>query len=99
MEPMTEPNPDPRKIQAELEEVEEYQAPPREREQGIEPTSPATGSDSPIDVSLLEAQGGGHEGMSETKRHAAPDPHTTVSSKDELANPSNARATPPGERM
>ncbi len=94
---MTEPNPDPRKIQAELERVEEYQAPPRTHE-GREPASPS-GADGQVEVSLLEAQAGTHEGTSETKPHAAPDPRTTVSSKDELADPANPRATPPGERM
>ena len=81
---MTAPSPDPRTIQAELEHVEEYQAPRREHEQGDQP-APRSGADSPVDVSLLEAQEGQREGMSETKPHAAPDPHTTVSSRDELA--------------
>ena len=95
---MTEASPDPQTIQAELERVEEYQAPPREHHPDDEAVSPSE-ADGPVELSLLEAQEGGHEGMSETKPHAAPDPRTTVSSKDELADPADPRATPPGERM
>ena len=95
---MAEANPDPRKIQEELGRVDEYQAPPREHEPSDEP-APPSGADSAVDVSRLEAQEGKHQGMSETKPHADPDPRTTVSSKDEIADPADPRAVPPGERM
>jgi hypothetical protein len=91
---------DPHKIQAELEGIEEYQAPPREHEQDMENERSPAGADDPIDVSLLEAQqGGSMSSISESKPRAAPDPKSTVSSKDELSDPANPRATPPGERM
>jgi hypothetical protein len=97
---MTEASRDPHKIQAELEAVEEYQAPPREHEQRPENEQSPSGAGDSVDLSLLEAQQGRHKaGMSETKPHAAPDPKSTVSTKDELADPAHPRATPPGERM
>ena len=97
---MTEASRDPHKIQAELEGIEEYQAPPREREQDVANEESPSGADDPVDVSLLEAQRGeSASSMSETKPRAAPDPTSTVSSKDELSDPANPRATPPGERM
>jgi hypothetical protein len=51
-------------------------------------------------VSLLEAQQERHEPeMSETKPHPAAGPETTISGKDEQSDPTDPRATPPGERM
>jgi hypothetical protein len=97
---MTDASRDTNKIQSELEAVEEYQAPLREHEQDTESAPPPSGADDPIDVSLLEAQQGRRQpGMSETKPYAAPDPKSTVSTQDELADPADPRATPPGERM
>ena len=67
---MTERSGDPHQIQAELEEVEEYQAPPREHEQEAGGDQPSSGADEHVDLSLLEAQQGRHKPeMSETKTH------------------------------
>lgn len=97
---MTEASRDPHQIHAELEGVEEYQAPPRDHEQDGEGGEPSSGAGDPVDVSLLEAQQERHEpGMPETKPHPATAPESTVSGKDELADPADPRATPPGERM
>jgi len=97
---MTAPSRDPHQIQAELEGVEEYQAPPRDHEQDTENDQPRSGAGDPVDLSLLEAQQGRSKPeMSETRPHPTPAPEDTISSKDELADPANPRATPPGERM
>jgi hypothetical protein len=97
---MTAASRDPHKVQSELEGAEEYQAPPREHEQVIDARQPPSGADDPVDLSLLEAQRRHHEpAMSETRTRSTPAPEDTVSGKDELADPANPRATPPGERM
>ena len=97
---MTAASRDPHQIQAELEGVEEYQAPPRDHEQETETDQPPSGGGDPVDLSLLEAQQGRSKpAMSATRPRPAPAPEDTISSKDELADPSNPRATPPGERM
>lgn len=97
---MTEASRDPHKIQSELEGAEEYQAPPREHEQDVDSEQPPSGTGDPVDLTLLEAQQGRHRPrMSETRRLAAPAPESTISGKDELADPADPRATPPGERM
>jgi hypothetical protein len=97
---MTETSRDPNQIHSELEGTEEYQAPPREHEQDTENAPPPAAEGNRDDVSLLEAQQGRRKStMSETKPHAAPEPETTVSTRDELADPADPRATPPGERM
>jgi hypothetical protein len=90
--------PDLHRIDRELEGVEEYQSPPREHEQGAEAEQTPTGAGDQVDVSVLEAQQGRRAPeMSDTQRCA--EPNSTVSGKDELANPDDPRATPPGERM
>lgn len=97
---MTEASRDPHQIHKELEGAEEYQSPPRENEQDVESGQPSSGAGDPVDVSLLEAQQGRHKPeMSETKPHPATPLGGTVSGKDELADPADPRATPPGERM
>ena len=97
---MTAANRDPHKVQSELEGAEEYQAPPREHEQDVDRHQPPSGADDPVDLTLLEAQQGRNQpAMSETRPRPTPAPEDTVSSKDELADPANPRATPPGERM
>jgi len=97
---MTEASGDPHRIQKELEGAEEYQSPPRENEQDVECAQPSSGAGDPVDLSLLEAQQGQHKPeMSETKPHSAMPPGGTISGKDELADPADPRATPPGERM
>jgi len=97
---MTAASGDPHQVQSELEGAEEYQAPPREHEQEVESDQPPSGAGDPVDLSLLQAQQGRHApGMSETKPHSATPPGGTISGKDELADPENPRATPPGERM
>lgn len=97
---MEETSGDPHQIQKELADLEEYQAPPREHEQQVEDKQPPSGENDPVDLSLLEAQQARHKPeMSETKPPTADDPESTVSGKDELADPANPRATPPGERM
>jgi hypothetical protein len=96
---MTTGSGDPHRIHEELEAAEEYQAPPREHERDVE-TELSSGAGDPVDLPLLEAQQGrGEREMSETKPHPATPPGGTVSGKDELADPDNPRATPPGERM
>jgi hypothetical protein len=91
---------DPHRINSELETVEEYQLPPREHEQETDSEQPQTGAGEQIDLSLLEAQAGRSEPeMSETKPRTTQDSETTVSSKDELADPADPRKPPPGERM
>jgi hypothetical protein len=91
---------DPHQIPAGRESVEEYQRPAREHEQA-EGRPAALGPGDPVDLSLLEAhQERRHKPeMSETKPRATTDPKSTVSGKDELSDPANPRATPPGERM
>jgi hypothetical protein len=90
----------PQRINTVLEGTEEYQAPPREHEQETKNEQPSTGAGEQVDVSLLEAQQERHDPeMSETKPAAAEDWKSTVSGKDELADPDDPRATPPGERM
>ena len=97
---MTGASGDPHQIQNELEGAEEYQGPPREHEQEVESDQPPSGAGEPVDLSLLEAQQGQHKPeMSETKPHSATPPGGTISGKDELADPDDPRATPPGERM
>ena len=97
---MNESSRDPHQIQKELEGVEEYQAPPREHEQDGASEEQPSGAGDPVDVSLLEAQQERHEPeMSETKPHPAAGPETTISGKDEQSDPTDPRATPPGERM
>lgn len=97
---MTERRGDPHQIQAELEEVEEYQAPPREHEQEPGADQPSTGADEHVDLSLLEAQQGRQRPeMSETKRTPSITPGIDISGKDELKDPANPEAPPPGERM
>ena len=97
---MTAASRDPHKIQSELEGVEEYQAPPRDHEQNAEAGHMSAGADDPVDVELLVAQQGTRKPkMSATKDSAVPTPESTVSGKDELADPVNPRAVPPGERM
>ena len=97
---MNESSRDPHQIHKELEGVEEYQAPPREHEQDVASEKPPSGAGDPVDVSLVEAQQKRHEPeMSGTKPHPATDPESTISGKDEQSDPSNPRATPPGERM
>ena len=99
---MTPTSRDPHKVQSELEASEEYQAPPREQEQDVDTGQPPSGAGDPVDLTLLEAQQGQSKpAMSETRPRPtpAPAPEDTVSSKDELADPANPRATPPGERM
>jgi hypothetical protein len=90
--------PDLRRIDRELEGVEAYQSPPREHEQRAAADRISTGAGNQVDVSVLEAQQGRRAPeMSDTQRR--PEPKSTVSGKDELANPDDPRATPPGERM
>ena len=97
---MTATSRDPHKVQSELEASEEYQAPPREHEQDVDSGQPPSGAGDPVDLTLLEAQQGQSKpAMSETRPRPTPAPEDTVSSKDELADPANPRATPPGERM
>ena len=97
---MTAASRDPHKVQAELEASEEYQAPPREQEQDVESRQPPSGADDHVDLTLLEAQQGRSQpAMSDTRPRPTPAPEETVSTKDELADPANPRATPPGERM
>ena len=55
---MTERSGDPHQIQSELEDVDEYQAPPREHEQGAGGAQPSSSADEHVDLSLLEAQQG-----------------------------------------
>ncbi len=96
---MTAASRDPHKVQSELEASDEYQAPPREHEQDVDHGQPPSGAGDPVDLTLLEAQQRQSKpAMSET-RPRNPAPEDTVSSKDELADPANPRATPPGERM
>ena len=91
---------DPHQIHEKLEAAEEYQAPPREHEQVVASGHTPSGAGDPVDVPLLEAQEGRQKPrMSETKPQAHPAPESTVSGKDELADPTDPRATPPGERM
>jgi hypothetical protein len=98
---MATANRDSHQIHADLEEVEGYQRPPREHEQRADGGQPSSGADDPVDLSLLEAQQERRHKpeMSETKPEAAAAPKSTVSGKDELSDPANTRATPPGERM
>jgi hypothetical protein len=97
---MTAASRDPHKVQSALENAEEYQAPPRAHEQDVDGEQPPSGADDPVDLTLLEAQQGrAKPQMSETRHRPTPAPEDTVSSKDELADPANPRATPPGERM
>ena len=99
---MTERSGDPHQVQAELERVEEYQAPPREHEQEQEPEAdqPSPGAEEHVDLSLLEAQQGRHKPkMSKTKRTPSITAGIDISGKDELSDPSNPHAPPPGERM
>ena len=97
---MTAAGRDPHEVQSELEAYEEYQAPPREHEQVVDSAQSPSGADDPVDLTLLEAQEGRPQrAMSETRPRPNPAPEDTVSSKDELADPDNPRATPPGERM
>jgi hypothetical protein len=98
---MTAASQDPHKIQSELEGAEEYQAPPREHEQNVEQDQQPSRADDPvIDLTLLESQQGRSEpDMSETKKTPSATPGFTVSGKDELADPDNPGAPPPGERM
>jgi hypothetical protein len=90
---------DPDQIHTELEGAEEYQAPPREHEQDVDGEQPPSGAGDPVRVSLLEAQQHNTPKMSETRDRPAVPPESTVSGKDELADPADPRATPPGERM
>jgi hypothetical protein len=91
--------PDLHQIDRELEGVEEYQSPPREHEQGTEADQISTGAGEHVDVSVLEAQQRRRDPeMSDPQRLPA-EPKSTVSGKDELADPASPRATPPGERM
>jgi hypothetical protein len=46
----------------------------------------------------LLAGSGMDQGAVDGQRHGS-DPHTTISSKDELADPADPMAVPPGERM
>lgn len=97
---MTAASRDPHRIQSELEGAEEYQAPPREHEQDVESEPVPSGAGDPVDLSLLDAQKGKQQpGMLETKDRPVAAPKLTVSGKDELADPIDPRATPPGERM
>jgi len=97
---MTAASGDPHKVQSQLEASEQYQAPPREHEQDFDGKQPPSGSDDPVDLNLLAAQQGRSQAaMSETRPLPTPAPEETVSNKDELADPANPRATPPGERI
>ena len=97
---MTEPSGDPHQIEAELEAVEEYQAPPRHHEQETGPEQPLEEQDDHVDLTLLEAQQGRQEPqMSDTKRTPGSTPGIDISGKDELGDPANPDAPPPGERM
>ena len=97
---MTAASRDPHRVQSEFERAVEYQAPPREHEQDAESGEPSSGADDPVDLSLLEVhQGRRKPEMSATRPRPAPAPEDTVSGKDELADPADPRATPPGERM
>ena len=98
---MTAESQDPHKIQSELEGTEDYQAPPREHEQNVGQDQQAPpADDSLVDLTLLESQQGRSEpDMSETKKTPSATPGFTVSGKDELADPDNPTALPPGERM
>ena len=97
---MTAASRDPHRVQSELEASEEYQAPPREKEQDADGGQPPPGAGDPVDLTLLEAQEGSSQpAMSETRPRPTPAPEDTVSTRDELADPANPRATPPGERM
>ena len=96
---MTAASRDPHRIQSELEDAEEYQAPPRQHEQDIESEQPPSGADDLVDLTLLESQGRSEPDMSETKKTPSKTPGFTVSGKDELADPENPGAPPPGERM
>lgn len=97
---MTAASRDPHQVQSEFEASEEYQAPPREQEQDVESGQPPSGADDPVDLTLREAQQGNNQpAMSDTRPRPTPAPEETVSTKDELADPANPRATPPGERM
>ena len=96
---MTGANRDPRKVQAKMDGIEEYQAPPREHEQASDHGQPPPAAGDPVDLSRLAAQPPDKPDMSETKPHAAKDPKSSVSGKDEQSDPANPRAIPPGERM
>jgi hypothetical protein len=97
---LTERRGDPHEIEAELEAVEEYQAPRREPEQKAEVDQPSAPEEEHVDLSLLEAQQGRHKPeMSETKRTPSITPGMDISGKDELGDPANPDQPPPGERM
>jgi hypothetical protein len=97
---MTEPSGDPHQIETELEAADEYQAPPRHHEQETGPDQPSAVQGEHIDLTLLEAQQGRQEPeMSDTKRTPGSTPGIDISGKDELGDPANPDAPPPGERM
>jgi hypothetical protein len=97
---MTERRGDPHEIEAELEALEEYQAPPRENEEKAEADQPSAAEEEHVDLSLLEAQQARHgPEMSETKRTPSITPGIDISGKAELGDPANPDQPPPGERM
>jgi hypothetical protein len=97
---MSERRGDPHEIEAELEALEEYQAPPREHEAKAEADQPSAAEEGHVDLSLLEAQQGRHKPeMSETKRTPSITPGIDISGKDELGDPARPDQPPPGERM
>jgi len=89
---------DPHQTHAEPD-VDEYQRPPRDHEQPIDGGHSPSGAGDPVDALLIGAQPSPKSEMSETKPQAATDPESTVSGKDELSDPTDPRATPPGETM
>src|SRR3954453_1930440 len=97
---MTERSADPHQIQSELEAVDDYQAPPRDHEQGTRRAQPSAAQEKNVDLTLLESQQERQKPeMSDTKRTPSSPPGIDISGKDEVGDPADPGAPPPGERM